>query len=213
MTAQILSLNIGHPEMMEWEGKSVLSSMHKHSVLGPLQVHFDRIDDNSFANPEFHGTIDSVLYAFGLTSAQKFVELLGRTDYPPGATGETVTVDHLDETEISVGDIFQFGEVRAQASFPRIPCGKVTIRMQHAQGQKAMQDCGRSGVYFRILQPGWIHQKDQVKRIERSPHPFLISKVYRKVVHKEKLSVSEIDLAVANGAFPKAILEKWVAFR
>jgi MOSC domain-containing protein YiiM len=156
MAHKILSLNIGHPAPMEWKGKSINSSMLKHPVPGPIVVHHDRIEGNSFAQPQFHGAIDNVLYAFGVTSALEFVKTLGLSTYAPGATGETVTLDQLDEFDVSVGDKFKFGNVIAEASYPRIPCGKVNFRMQHERGQKAMQECGRSGVYFRILQPGTI---------------------------------------------------------
>lgn len=194
---------------MEWGDKSVTSSMLKHPIAGPLIVHADRIEGNVFANPQAHGTVDSVLYAFGMKSILHYMAQLGRTDYVPGSAGETVTVDDLDEAEVSVGDIFQFGEVRAQAVYPRIPCGKVDIRMQHPEGQKLMQTCGRSGIYFRILKPGQIFKTDVVERVESNPHRFPISRLYQKMVNRESLTLEEMKLALANGAFPKRNLETW----
>lgn len=211
MTPKILSLNIGHPAPMEWKGKSIVSSMKKHPVPGPLKVHTEYIEENTFAQPEFHGAPHSVLYAYGLKSALEFVKLLGLTEYEPGTTGETVTLDELDEFEVSVGDKFRFGRVLAEATYPRIPCGKVNFRMQHERGQKAMQECGRSGVYFRILEPGEIAMGDQVQRVERARHTLLISDVYRIIVKGEKPSPEITEIARKNGALPKRILEKWSA--
>lgn len=208
MNSKIISLNVGESKVMNWNGRSVTSSMEKESVEGPLIVHSDRIEHNSFANPQFHGTIDSVLYAYGLSSAQKFVELLGLKKYVPGATGETVTLDHFDETQISIGDVFSFGEVIAQATYPRIPCGKVSFRMQHENGQKAMQECGLSGVYFRILTPGKIHKTDVVKRIKLAEHRLMISDLYRIVIYKLKPTAEQLKIAEANGSLPTGTLEK-----
>lgn len=208
MKAKILSLNIGGPAPMEWEGKSVLSSMKKESVPGPLVVHEDRIDGNSFASPNYHGTIDSVLYAFGLSSAEVFMKELGGGEYKAGATGETVTLDHFDETQISVGDIFRFGEVLAQATYPRIPCGKVNFRMQNGNGQQAMKDCGRSGVYFKILRPGKISLGDIVERTEEAKHKVPISELYEKIVKNAKLTGALAEAARANGCIPERILAK-----
>ncbi len=84
MKATILSLNIGGPKEITWNGKPITTSMEKHSVPGPLVVHKDRIENNSFANPNFHGTFDSVLYAYGMSSIKKFTEILGINYYPPG---------------------------------------------------------------------------------------------------------------------------------
>ena len=209
MNAKILSLNIGDPELMVWNDKSVRSSMHKHPVPGPLKVHLDHIEGNSFASPNYHGTFDSVLYAYGVTSALKFMSILGLKDYTAGMTGETLTLDHFDESEISVGDVFEVGTVTAQATYPRIPCGKVNIRMKHPNGQKAMQECLASGVYFRILKPGTISSHDIIKRVEKSQHHFLISDLYKKVVYNEKLTSQELERALANDAFPKRLIEKY----
>jgi MOSC domain-containing protein YiiM len=208
MKAKILSLNIGGPAPMEWEGKSVLSSMKKEPVAGPLVVHEDRIEGNSFASPNFHGTPDSVLYAYGMNSAKIFMKELGGGDYKAGATGETITLDELDEKEVSVGDIFRFGEVLAQATYPRIPCGKVNFRMHHAHGQQAMKDCGRSGVYFRILKTGKISLNDVVERTELANHRVSIFDLYEKIVKNEKFSGAMAEMARANGCIPERILAR-----
>ncbi|MES2964238.1 MAG: MOSC domain-containing protein [Bdellovibrionota bacterium] len=210
-THRILSLNIGDPEPMEWKGKTIVSSMRKHSVPGPLVVHVDSIVGNTFAQPEFHGAPHSVLYAFGLKSALEFTTALGLDSYEPGTTGETITLDELDEFEVSVGDRFRFGSVLAEVSYPRIPCGKVNFRMQHERGQKAMQECGRSGIYFRILEPGKIAITDKVQRVDRAKHTLLVSDVYRIIVKAEKPTPEIVELAKKNAALPKRILEKWSA--
>ncbi|MEK7357289.1 MAG: MOSC domain-containing protein [Bdellovibrionota bacterium] len=211
MAYKILSLNIGHPAPMEWNGKSIVSSMKKESVPGPLVVHRDSIDGNTFAQPQFHGALHSVLYAFGMKSALEFAKVLGRATYEPGATGETLTLDELDEFDVSVGDIFRFGSVLAQATYPRIPCGKVNFRMQHERGQKAMQECGRSGVYFQILEPGKIALGDRGERIERAKETLLVSDVYRYIVKNETPPAEFVERAKRNGCLPKRQLEKWNA--
>ncbi len=207
---KILSLNIGDPAQMEWSGKSVLSSMLKTPVPGPLIVHQDRIEGNTFANPKAHGAIDNVLYAFGMKSALEYVAMLGLSSYQPGATGETVTLDQLDEFDVSIGDKFKFGSVIAEVTYPRIPCGKVNFRMQHERGQKAMQECGRSGVYFRILKPGTIAKNDIVERTERAKETLLVSDVYSIVVNNEKPTSELVGIAYRNGALPAKVLEKWI---
>ncbi|MGZ3695146.1 MAG: MOSC domain-containing protein [Bdellovibrionota bacterium] len=213
MKSKILSLNIGHPAPMEWNGKSIVSSMLKHPVPGPLVVHRDHIQGNSFAHPEFHGTLDFLLYIYGLPSIASFLRTLKMdpSGYIPGTTGETLTVDDFDETKVNVGDTFQIGEVIVQANFPRIPCGKVSFRMQHEQGQKAMQDCGRSGVYLRVLQPGKISMGDSVVLKEKAKVTFSIFELYGLQVKKEKPSAEQLERAVANGAFPVKYLQRWLA--
>ena len=114
MKSTILSLNIGEPELMEWRGQSIRSSMRKQPVEGPLIVHSLQIEGDSFASAS-HGTPDSVLYAFGLPSAQACATRIGLTSYLHGALGENLTLDDFDEFSISVGDTFKIGGVLAQA--------------------------------------------------------------------------------------------------
>ena len=209
MISQILSLNIGGPEDMEWQGKKLRSSMLKRPTPGPLVVHLDGIEGNSFANPQAHGAAHSILYAYGMPSAELFAQRVGRASYEPGAVGETLTLDALDEKEISVGDVFEIGSVLAQATYPRIPCGKVDYRMQHPQGRQAMVDCGRSGVYFRILRPGKILRCDSVKRVEQSPHSFSIFRLYELVTRGEQPTAAELATAKQIPAFLQKQIERW----
>jgi MOSC domain-containing protein YiiM len=209
LRAEILSLNIGHPRPHEFNGRSVVSSMVKTPVPGPLQVDFTEIHDNSFAQPQYHGTPDSIVYAYGLKSAQSFVERLGRDRYDIGSTGETLTVDDLDETQVHVGDVFQAGETQLVATFPRIPCGKVSICLKHEDGQRAMQECLRSGVYFRVLKPGRIARGDRLERVRASNVHLPIAEVYQVVVQNLTPQADQLARAEASGYFPARMLTKW----
>lgn len=217
MISKILSLNIGGPEKIEFEGRAIVTSMHKRPVEGPLNVYFDRIEGNSFASPEYHGGHHAILYIFGMSSAREFVKNLGERDYLPGSTGETLTVDEFDEKQVSVGDVFQIGEVLAQATYPRIPCGKVSIRMKNVRGQAAMIESGRSGVYLRILKEGLIKKEDSVVRIEKAKVLFSIFELYGLLTKKTRpaniFSSSEFERVLANGAFPEAMVENWKELR
>jgi MOSC domain-containing protein YiiM len=209
MESKILSLNISAPAKMVWGDKSIQSSMIKKPVAGPLVIHPTSIEGDSFASPKFHGTPDSVLYAFGIPSALEFVKLMGGENYEHGYLGENLTLDEFDETQISVGDIFEIGEVRVQATYPRIPCAKINYRTQREDGMELLQQAGRSGVYFRILKPGKLYKTDVVKRVEKAKVPFLISEVYQLGISKIKTWPKEtVERAVKNGAFPKDRLER-----
>ncbi len=211
MRAKILSLNVGGPAPLEWNGRAIVSSMLKKPIAGPLIVHRDRVEGDSFANPNFHGTMDSVLYAYSLPSVMEFLKRIGRDSYEPGALGENLTLDQLDEFEVSVGDTFQVGEVVVQASLPRIPCAKVDLRMQHAEGRVQMEKSGRSGVYLRVLTPGKIKMGDEFVRLTQAKVQLKISDVYRRIVNKERVSEKDLELARANGALPARFIEKWSA--
>lgn len=178
MKSKILSLNIGHPEEMFWEGKSVISSMKKWPTDSPLKVHFDHIDGDSFKNSDLHGTIDSVIYLMGTDALAEYSQLLGKI-VQPGDAGENVTLECLQESQVEIGDEFQIGEVCLIATFPRIPCGKVNYRFQHAEAQQKMKDLGRSGFYGKITQIGQISKSDIFEKIRPSHSGVKITEVYQ----------------------------------
>ena len=207
MRSTILSLNVGLPQTVEWNGKSIETSMKKTPV-ARINVRDLSIDGDKFANPNFHGTPDSVLYAFSVDALDAYFSTLGRT-YVHGDLGENLTLDHLDEKDVSVGDVFQIGEVIAQATFPRIPCAKINFRLEHPAGQKTMIEVKRSGVYFRVLRPGEIKMGDSFERIEKSETPFSIFEVYERVVGGVPVTDADRARVQANGTFPEARIAKW----
>jgi MOSC domain-containing protein YiiM len=209
MEAKILSLNSSHPSPLEWKGKVVQSSIVRAPVSGPLVVHKNHIEGNSYGVPTAHGLEHKVLYAFGVESAIHFARRIELEQYEPGLLGENVTLDRFDETLISLGDVFEFGEVLAQAVYPRIPCSRVNFRLQREDALKALQDCGRSGVYFRILRPGKIFLNSHVRRVEKTPHRFPIFDLYRTLLDHRSFDLEEKQRGIANGAFPSELLEKW----
>lgn len=211
MEARIVSLNGGQPESLEWEGKTVLTSIRRARVPGPLLVHRDRIEGNSYGLPTVHGVEHSVLYAYGLTSAAEFARKMGFEKYEPGLLGENVTLDALDESDVSTGDIFEFGTALAQAVYPRIPCSRVNVRLQRPDGRRALQECAGSGIYFRVLRPGEIHGDSKVRRVELAEQRFPIAWLYRKMVGGVQLDDGEMRRALANGAFPQNAIDKWTA--
>lgn len=202
METKIISLNVGNPDVMEWNGKKVTSSMNKKSVIGPLIVSLNNVAGDSFQSSQLHGTPDSVLYAFGLPSILEFMQRIGYKTHASGGLGENLTLEDLDEKEVMVGDVFSIGDVLAQATFPRIPCSKVNIRMQHPDGQKEMLAVGRSGVYLRILQPGRICATDIMKRVSKTKTPSIsIHELFR--IYRKSMKLEEVERLVKIVGLPQ----------
>lgn len=207
MQANIISLNIGQPEEMFWDGKSVVSSMHRKPISGGLIVHKDHIDGDGFKNASVHGTIDSVIYLMGQDALEEYAKLLGK-NVSAGEAGENVTLDALDERAVAVGDEFRVGEVVFQATFPRIPCGKVNFRFQHAQAQNLMMALGRSGVYGKIIAPGKIKHTDKLVRTKMATNRISIAKVYDTWIRKDFPNPELFQSLKDNSAFPVGALQR-----
>ncbi len=207
LRTKVISLNAGGPETLEWNGQSVVSSMRKRQINGNLKVHTDRVEGDSFANGKAHGLIHSAVYVYGLSSIRDYLTRLGLNNYEPGALGENLTVEHLDEAEISAGDVFEVGGVTLEATFPRIPCAKVNIRMQNAEGQKQMLACGRSGIYCRVLIPGEIAPGSELVRTSKAEVRVPITELYARVACGKGWNEPErIKEVLQNRALPEKLI-------
>lgn len=210
MTAKILALSVAKPEKLQFEELETRTSMHKRSV-DELKVNSRSIEGDVFATSQLHGTVDSVLYIVGRESIRPYAKALGLADYPTGFIGENILVDNFDEKEISVGDVFQIGEVQAQATSPRIPCNKLNVSTQNHRGRELMVENLRSGVYFRILQAGAIKVSDSVVRVQKSQAPFTLFELYDLLAFRKKWSAEQIERARANGAFAAVLVKKFLS--
>lgn len=174
-----------------------------------LNVGLLSIEGDEFASPQHHGTPDAVLYAYGDDALTDYFAWLGRESYAYGELGENLTLDTLDESQVSVGDVFKVGEVLCEATFPRIPCAKINFRLQHPLGQKTMIACGRSGIYFRILKPGVIRVTDAFERVQTAPVPFTIREIYDRMVGGVRVSDADRARVLANGKVPMERIRRW----
>jgi MOSC domain-containing protein YiiM len=207
LRTKVISLNAGGPETLEWNGQSAVTSMRKRQIQGDLNVLLGGVEGDSFANGKLHGLSHSAVYIYGLSSIRDYLSRLALNSYEPGALGENLTVEHLDESEVSAGDVFEVGGVTLEATFPRIPCAKLNIRMQHADGQKKMIACGRSGIYFRVLVPGAISPGSDLVRVHKADVQVPITELYARIACGKGWNESErIKEVLQNRALPERLV-------
>lgn len=176
---KILSIQVGTPKKIEWNGRSIETSMLKTAVPS-LKVSKTTIEGDRFASPQHHGTPDSVFYAMSKDTYAEMNKRLG-LQLQPGQLGENATMDVLDEQQIAVGDTFQVGEVVIEATCPRIPCDKLNYITQNAKAQLAMVEIQKPGIYFRIIETGEIKSGDSFKPLKRSTSGFTIGELYKTI--------------------------------
>ncbi|WP_326544314.1 MOSC domain-containing protein [Pseudorhodoferax sp.] len=88
----------------------------------------------------------------------------------PGAFGENLSLDLLDEHGACIGDRWQIGSALLELSQGRQPCWKLNDRFQVPDMARRVQDSSRAGWYLRVLQPGQLQAGDAVL-LRARPHP------------------------------------------
>ncbi len=150
----IVSLQLAaRPEMVA-TARPKLSGIAKTVVRNADVDEFGLMGD-TIVDTQHHGGTDQAVYVYAADDYAWWSEQLGR-DLATGTFGENVTVDSLGAPwpEISVGDVYQFGDVELQVTSPRIPCDTFSAHMQETDWHRRFRDARRPGVYCRVLTGG-----------------------------------------------------------
>ena len=171
---ELLSVNVALPQDVVWQGKTVRTSIFKQPATGPVQVLAEHLAGDGQADLRVHGGRDKAVYAYPHEHYAYWQRYLPAELLVPGAFGENLTTHGLLEPEVRVGDCFQIGTAVLQAVQPRQPCLKLGIRLGRPSVVREFEQAGRSGIYFRVRQPGVVQAGDAITLLERSPHAVTI---------------------------------------
>jgi MOSC domain-containing protein YiiM len=88
----------------------------------------------------------------------------------PGAFGENLSSTGLTEADICLGDRFRLGDALVEVSQSRQPCWKLSDRFALSDMARRVQDTGRTGWYYRVLETGRLQAGDRLELQDR-PYP------------------------------------------
>jgi len=164
----LVSINTALPQDVSWQGKLVRTSIFKQPVAGPVAVLAEHLEGDGQADLRVHGGRDKAVYAYPQEHYAYWQQYLPPHQLVPGAFGENLTTKGLLEHEVRVGDCFQLGTAILLAVQPRQPCVKLGIRLARPGIVREFEQARRSGIYFRVQQPGIIQAGDAITLVQAS---------------------------------------------
>ncbi|GMN98912.1 MOSC domain-containing protein [Parageobacillus thermoglucosidasius] len=200
---KVISVNIGAPKTVMIDGKPFTTGIYKKPVMEPLFVTKHNFVGDGQADLVHHGGYDKAICAY---PSEHFAEWEKRYHRPfsPGAFGENLTLKGLTEAQACIGDIFSVGTAVIQLSQPRQPCFKLAKRHGLPDLPLAVQQTGRTGFYFRVLQEGIIQQGNKLTLVERSQTQLSIQYV-NHIYYVEKTDGEAMQKIIAE----PALSESW----
>ncbi|WP_231754103.1 MOSC domain-containing protein [Caulifigura coniformis] len=182
------------------------SGFDKRPVVGPLRLGLTNLDGDGQADLVHHGGPDKAILAYSADHYDGWRHELQMPDLPFGAFGENFTVEGLTEAKVCLGDIWQVGESVLQVSQPRQPCWKLARRWRIKSLALQVQESGRTGWYFRVLQEGVVAPGLSLQRLECA-HPEWTVERANDVMHFDK---DNLNLAAALAAI-RPLAASWKA--
>jgi ferredoxin-NADP reductase/MOSC domain-containing protein YiiM len=167
--ARLLSVNVGLPRDVEWNGKTVRTGVWKSPVRGRTMVRKLNINGDGQADLAGHGGEQRAVFVYQMDSYRYWESFLGRSDFIFGQFGENFTVEGLADDEVCIGDRYRIGSAVFEVSQPRVTCYRVGIRMKESRMPALLVSHHRPGFYFRVLQEGEVESGDEIIKIAEGP--------------------------------------------
>jgi len=177
VTGRLLSVNVGVPREVQWEGKIVRTAIWKEPVDGPRMVRRINIDGDDQADRLAHGGEHRAVFVYQVDSYRYWEQELGRDDFTHGQFGENFTVEGLADDEVCVGDLYRIGGALFEVTQPRVTCYRVGIRMDDPAMPTLLVAHHRPGFYFRVLEEGEVQAGDEIVRVAEGPERLTIAQV------------------------------------
>jgi MOSC domain-containing protein YiiM len=183
VSAQVIAVNVGQPEVGPWTGRVGRSAIRKRSVAGPVRIGRDGLEGDQQCDQKYHGGPDNAVYAFAREDLDHWAERLGRP-IPDGQFGENLTTSGIDVNEARIGERWRVGTALLEVAHVRTPC-KVFHNFMDVTGydatawMKMFTNVARPGPYLRVVEAGVVERGDPVTVEHRPDHEITVSTVFR----------------------------------
>ncbi len=149
------------------------SAIAKSPVDGPLFLGMEGFVGDEQADRRFHGGPEKAVHHY---PRDHYAAWRAELVPPPtilamaGAFGENLSTTGLTEADVCIGDVWRLGGAVLQVAQGRQPCWKLNHRFGVRDMAKRVQTTGRTGWYYRVLEPGRVAVGDAMT-LENRPQP------------------------------------------
>lgn len=175
--ARLISLNVGLPREVTWNGNTVRTAIWKLPVNGRRMVRKLNIDGDAQADLAGHGGEQRAVFVYQMDSYHYWESSLRRDDFDFGQFGENFTVEGLADNEVCVGDSYRIGDAVFEVTQPRVTCYRVGIRMNEPRMPALLVTHRRPGFYLRVLQEGEVGAGDGIVKIADGPEQITVAEI------------------------------------
>jgi MOSC domain-containing protein YiiM len=204
-TFPLLSVNIGNVQSGVYKGKEAASGIGKSKVDRAVFLTLHGLTGDEQADLVHHGGPDKAICVYSFDHYLHWENVLNHS-LSYGAFGENFTVQHLNEGDVHIGDIFNIGTAVVQISQPRQPCWKLAMKWGLDELPLLVTESGLTGFYFRVLQTGEVKAGDELLLKETHPARITVAEANR-LMHKDKEDVEAIRRFITVDALSTSWVE------
>lgn len=127
--------------------------------------------------------------------------------FGPGAFGENLLVDGLDESTTCLGDRWRVGGVVLRITEPRGPCGTLARRWAWPALVGEVRRTARAGWYCAVDVPGTVRIGDRVELLERVAPAWTVARAFH-LLEARVASRSDVEELLASPGAHEGLRER-----
>jgi MOSC domain-containing protein YiiM len=204
---KILSVNVGSPREVTWQGKLITTGIFKKPVKAPIMLRTLNLDGDGQADLTVHGGVTKAVYAYPSEHYDYWRDELSGVDLSWGMFGENFTTEGVLEESVYIGDRFRIGDTEVTVTEPRMPCYKLGIKFGRPDIIKRFLASRRTGFYFAVVRGGMVGAGDAIELIGREQQEVSVADITRLYAF-EKDDLKTLRRAVEVEALP----ENWKGY-
>jgi len=154
------------------DDRGTLSGIVKYPIGGAVLLGATGFSGDHQGDLKRHGGVDKAVHHYPRDHYRAWMDEIGSMPLlqQPGAFGENLSTLGLMERDVAVGDRFRLGGALLEVSQGRQPCWKLNRRFDLPDMARRLQQSGRTGWYYRVIEGGPVSAGDRLHLVERR-HP------------------------------------------
>jgi MOSC domain-containing protein YiiM len=201
---KVLSVNVGLPRKVLFNGQTITTAIFKDPVKGPIMLRRLNLDGDKQADLTVHGGVDKAVYSYPAEHYDYWRKQFPNMDLMWGMFGENFTTEELMEDTVNIGDQFQIGSAKLVATQPRMPCYKLGVRFGRMDVIRRFLASGRPGIYFKVLKEGEVQIGDKIEVIRRDKNNVTVKDIVRLYITRDHIdNIETMRRAIKISALPE----------
>jgi MOSC domain-containing protein YiiM len=171
-----------------------LSGIVKTVVAHALPLGPEGLEGDEQADRSVHGGPEKAVHHYPFDHYAAWKSELGELTAlgAPGGFGENISTLGMTEHTVAVGDTFRLGNALLQVSQGRQPCWKLDRRFNVPGMARRVQQSGRTGWYYRVLEPGSIAPGDRLQLVDRHAADWTLHRLWH-VFYVDRMNLAELE--------------------
>ena len=161
------------------------TAIFKKPVQEPIFLGITNLAGDQQADLKHHGGPEKAIFSYPSEHYLHLQKDLNHSTIQIGGMGENFSTIHMLEKDVAIGDIFKIGNAIIQVSQPRQPCWKPARRHRIKKLAILLQDEGRTGWYYRVIEEGVIEMGQSLQLLERVTPEWTVEKC-NEIMHLDR---------------------------